>query len=160
MSDPAWLLTVGEVLVSLAMLVGASFTLIGSIALVKLPDLMMRLHGPAKTSTLGVGGFVVAAILDALFFQEGASLHELLIIVFIFMTTPISAYMIAKAHVFRTRGRTVQPLPPTGRPVGWATMDGSDAFRADDLMVKDRGGLPAAEAAPKGVTHDNRAASQ
>lgn len=142
MSDPAWLVTTGEVLVSAAMLVGALFMLIGSIALIKLPDSMMRLHGPAKTSTLGVGGFVVAALLDALFLQPGASLHELLIIVFIFMTTPISAYMIAKAHVFRTRGRTAQPLPETGRPVGWATMDGSDAFRADDLEVKDRGGQP------------------
>ena len=39
-------------------LIGASFTLIGSIGLYKLPDFFMRLHGPTKATTLGVGAIL------------------------------------------------------------------------------------------------------
>lgn len=86
-----------EILVSLALLIGAAFALIGSFGLAKLPDFYMRLHGPSKASTLGVGGMLVASMLY-FGFQEGeVSLHELLITLFLFISTPVSAHMLAKA---------------------------------------------------------------
>lgn len=131
-----------QLLVAFLIVVGAAINLIGSYALAKLPESMMRIHGPTKTATLGVGSLVLASLVNVLLLEEGASLHELLIMIFIFMTTPISAYMIAKTHVFRTRGRTGKPLPETGTEAGWATLHGSDSFRADDPKAKDRLGAP------------------
>lgn len=92
---------VWELLVSALLLVGGAFCFLGSLGLAKLPDVFMRLHGPSKASTLGVGCVALASM--AFFtIREGApSLHELLIIVFVVMTTPVSAHMIAKAALHR-----------------------------------------------------------
>jgi len=78
-------------------LIGASFTLIGSIGLYKLPDFFMRLHGPTKATTLGVGAILIASVLYFSFTTESASLHEILVTVFLFITAPVSAHLMAKS---------------------------------------------------------------
>lgn len=86
-----------EIAVSLLLLSGASLSLIGSIGLVRLPDFFSRLHGPAKTVTLGVGGVLLASLLYFSARAPGISLHELLILLFLFITTPVSTHLLAKA---------------------------------------------------------------
>lgn len=85
-----------EILVSLFLLIGAGFALIGSLGLAWLPDFYTRLHGPTKATTLGVGGMLIASVIY--FSAEGElSLHELLITVFLFITAPVSAHLMSKA---------------------------------------------------------------
>jgi multicomponent K+:H+ antiporter subunit G len=88
---------VSEYLVSAALLIGAFFMLMGSLGLVRLRDFYARLHAPTKASTLGLGAILIASM--AYFgVQRGTpSLHELLITLFLFMTAPVSAHMLAKA---------------------------------------------------------------
>jgi len=86
-----------EIIISILILVGAFFTLVGSIGLIKLPDFFMRLHGPTKATTLGVGSILVASTLYYLTFKGEISLHEILITLFLFITTPVSAHLMAKA---------------------------------------------------------------
>lgn len=86
-----------EALVALFLLIGSLFALIGAIGLYRLPDFFMRLHGPTKASTLGVGGMVIASLIYFSSRGEGVSLHELLIALFLFITAPVSAHMLAKA---------------------------------------------------------------
>lgn len=85
-----------EIIVSFFLLTGAGFALVGSIGLVKLPDFYSRLHGPTKSTTLGVGGMLIAS---ATHFSTGpgTSLHEVLVTVFLFMTAPVSAHLLCKA---------------------------------------------------------------
>lgn len=78
-------------------IIGAFFTLVGSIGLYKLPDFYMRLHGPTKASTLGVGAVLVASALYFTFKTGDVSLHEILITLFLFITAPVSAHLMAKA---------------------------------------------------------------
>lgn len=78
-------------------LIGAFFTLVGSIGLVKLPDFYMRLHGPTKATTLGVGSILIASALYFSHQENGISAHEILITLFLFITAPISAHLMAKA---------------------------------------------------------------
>jgi multicomponent K+:H+ antiporter subunit G len=78
-------------------LIGASFTLVGSIGLYKLPDFYMRLHGPTKATTLGVGAILIASVLYFSFTTESISLHEILVTVFLFITAPVSAHLMAKS---------------------------------------------------------------
>jgi len=78
-------------------LIGASFTLIGSIGLYKLPDFYMRLHGPTKATTLGVGSILMASVFYFSFTTEAVSLHEILVTVFLFITAPVSAHLMAKS---------------------------------------------------------------
>lgn len=85
-----------EILVSAFLLVGAAFALIGSWGLAKLPDFYMRLHGPSKASTLGVGGVLIASVIY--FAARGEpGLHEILITLFLFISAPVSAHLLAKA---------------------------------------------------------------
>ncbi len=86
-----------EILVSLFLLASAFFTLAGSIGLARLPDFYTRLHGPTKATTLGVGGMLVASVLYFSARGEWLSLNELLITMFLFITAPISAYLLAQA---------------------------------------------------------------
>ncbi len=85
-----------EMLTALFLLIGAAFALIGSVGLARLPDLFMRLHGPTKATTLGIGGILIASILHFSDQGQGVSLHEILITLFVFTTAPISAYLVAR----------------------------------------------------------------
>ena len=113
-----------EALIALLILGGSFFLLVGSIGLAKLPTLVQRLHAPTKAATLGAGGLLVAS---ALFFwlQRGyPSYHEVLIGVFLFISAPITAHMIAKVNLLN-REEESRSLPPTGRDVDWAVLEGA-----------------------------------
>ena len=86
-----------EYFLSFLILTGAILTFIGSLGLLRLKDFYMRLHGPTKATTLGVGSLLIAS---AVFFSSrdaGISLHEVLITLFLFITAPVSAHLLAKA---------------------------------------------------------------
>lgn len=86
-----------EGLVAVFLLLGSLFAFIGALGLYRLPDFFMRLHGPTKSTTLGVGGMVIASLIYFGARGDGISIHELLITLFLFITAPVSAHMLAKA---------------------------------------------------------------
>ena len=90
---PPWL----DVLAAALVLTGAVFALIGSWGLAKLSDFLLRLHGPTKATTLGVGCVLIASMLWFSATQGTASLHELVITLFLFLTAPVSAHLLIKA---------------------------------------------------------------
>jgi len=98
-----------DLLTALLLFFGAVFALIGSIGLVRMPDIYTRLHGPTKVTTLGVGSILLGSML---FFsvRDGLSLHELLVSVFLFLTAPVSAHLLARAALHR-RCRSEAPVP-------------------------------------------------
>ena len=69
-----------------------------TIGLLKLNDSMTRLHAPTKVGTVGIGSLLLASMIHSFVVGEG-SLHELLIIAFLFVTAPISANFIAKVNL-------------------------------------------------------------
>lgn len=85
-----------ELLLSILILVGAAFTFVGSLGLVRFRDFYTRLHGPTKATTLGVGCLLAASSIY-FSFDGDLSLHEILVAVFLFMTAPVSAHLLAKA---------------------------------------------------------------
>ncbi len=97
-----------EALVALFLLFGSLFALVGAIGLYRLPDFFMRLHGPTKLTTLGVGGMVIASLIYFGSRGAGVSLHELLITLFLFITAPVSAHMLAKAALQQKVGLSEQ----------------------------------------------------
>ena len=90
-----------EVLLSLLVLAGAIFTFIGSLGLARFEDFYTRLHGPTKATTLGVGCLLVASSIFFSVMEEGLSLHEILVTLFLFITAPVSAHLLAKAGLHR-----------------------------------------------------------
>ena len=99
-----------EAFLSLLVVGGAIFTFIGSLGLYRFRDFYTRLHGPTKATTLGVGCLLIAS---AVFFTangDGLSLHEILISLFLFITAPVSAHLLAKAALHR-RLSSLAPAP-------------------------------------------------
>lgn len=86
-----------EILLSVLILAGAAFTFIGSMGLVRFRDFYTRLHGPTKATTLGVGCLLIASSIFFNATSDGLSLHEILVSLFLFITAPISAHLLAKA---------------------------------------------------------------
>jgi multicomponent K+:H+ antiporter subunit G len=86
-----------DILLSLLILIGAIFTFIGSLGLARLRDFYTRLHGPTKATTLGVGCLLIASAIYFSVRAEGISLHEVLVTLFLFITAPVSAHLLAKA---------------------------------------------------------------
>jgi multicomponent K+:H+ antiporter subunit G len=104
-----------QILISLALLVGGLFALVGAIGLLRFPDFYMRLHAPTKATTLGVGGVLVASLLIS-WLSGKPGLHELLITLFIFITAPVSANLLAKAALhLRVPSKAGDPPPQEKR---------------------------------------------
>lgn len=118
-----------EILVSVFILLGASFALIGSIGLVRLPDFYTRLHGPTKATTLGIGGMLIASGIYFSTSAQGVSLHELLVLLFLFGTAPVSAHLLAKAALHR-RIFSVARVPPHLRRLGSSAAPDTRAIRS------------------------------
>jgi multicomponent K+:H+ antiporter subunit G len=137
-----------DILITLMLVVGGVFGLVGSFGLVRLPDAMTRLHAPTKATTLGVGGVLIASMLY--FAGQGAvSAHELLISLFLFLTAPITAHFIAKAHLHLTVNRA--DLPPTGTPRGWAGFTAAGPVRGTRPEGAQGAGTQPAESPAKGL---------
>ena len=94
-----------ELIVSIALVIGAFFTLVGSIGLLRFPDFLSRLHAPTKATTLGLGTILLASLLHFGAGRGEISLHEPLIILFLFMSAPVSAYLLARAAMHLSRGK-------------------------------------------------------
>jgi len=79
----------------LLLLTGLFFFTVGTIGLLRLPDVFTRMHATTKCDTLGA-----VSIITALALYSGHSLTAakmMLIVVFIFIANPTAAHAIAKA---------------------------------------------------------------
>jgi len=84
-----------HLLVAALMATGTTFMLLAAIGVIRMPDVYMRLQVSTKGASLGAGCVLLAV--PIFFVDMGIAVRALLIIVFIFLTTPISAHMLARA---------------------------------------------------------------
>ncbi|MDP1535371.1 MAG: Na+/H+ antiporter subunit G [Rubrivivax sp.] len=104
-AHPLWV----EALIAALLVIGGIFILVGAIGMLRFPDFFMRLHAPTKATTLGVGGVLLASVV--LGWAHGAyGVHELLITLFLFITAPVSANLMAKAAL-HLRAPSKAPVP-------------------------------------------------
>jgi len=118
---------IGEILISVLLLAAGFFGLVGSFGLIKLDQPMTRLHAPTKATTLGVGSVLIASMLYFLFFTDGITFHELMITLFLFLTAPVVAHFIAKAHLHRNWKPEELPQPEGDSTWGVYATDESEA---------------------------------
>ena len=85
-----------DVLIGLLLLAGAAFVLIAAIGVVRLPDLLTRMHASTKAGTLGA--LLVLAGL-AVHVATGPVISKAIATaLFLLLTAPIAAHMIGRAH--------------------------------------------------------------
>ena len=100
-------------------LVASVFLVVGAIGLFRLPDLFMRLHAPTKSSTLGLGGILIASVLLSITFGR-FGMAEILISLLAFITAPVSANLMAQAALhLRLRSLSGEVPETLERPLPW-----------------------------------------
>lgn len=96
---PLWL----SILVSGFVLFGAMLTLAGCLGLVRLKEFFLRIHAPTMGTSMGGGLILVASALYFTVMQGRPVLHELVIFLFVTVTTPVTLMLLARATLFRQR---------------------------------------------------------
>ncbi|MFC7166379.1 monovalent cation/H(+) antiporter subunit G [Halospeciosus flavus] len=81
--------------VAALVVVGSFFLAIGTIGLLRLPDVYNRMHATSKATTLGAASILLAAFVSFGPMEEG--LTALVGIVFLFLTAPTGAHMISRS---------------------------------------------------------------
>lgn len=85
-----------EVIAILFLVGGAFFFFVGTTGLIRMPDVFCRMHATTKCDTLGAGLILVGLMIFYGFSM--ISLKLLLILIFIWLTNPTAAHIIAKAE--------------------------------------------------------------
>jgi len=84
-----------EYLAGALILVGAAFTLVAAVGVIRLPDFYSRMHAASKAGTVGSGVLLIAL---ALYIGDASvALRALAGVVFFLLTAPISAHLLSRA---------------------------------------------------------------
>ncbi len=105
---PAW----AALLTAFLVLLGAGFTLIGAIGLLRLKTFYERMHAPTLGATWGVAGILLASIVFFSVLESRPVLHEVLIAIFATVTTPVTLTLLARAALYRDRSERSTEVPP------------------------------------------------
>ncbi len=92
-----------EIVAGLLIIIGGMLAVIAAVGLLRLPDVLIRMHASTKVGSLSSGVILVATAL--VLADASVSLRAVAIIVFLIMTAPIAAHMIGRAAI-----RTGVPL--------------------------------------------------
>ena len=88
---------------ALLLICGGLLTLVGSLGLLRLDTFYARIHAPTMGSTLGTGCVLIASMLVSSAVAGRPVIHELLITLFIVLTSPVTAMLLMRAAIYRTR---------------------------------------------------------
>lgn len=107
---PPWL----SVLVALLLILGSSLALLGAFGLVRLRDFYDRLHAPTLGTSWGSAGILLASLLSWSWVQDRVFLHELVIGLFILLTTPVTLMLLGRAALHRDGMEGNKSVPQSG----------------------------------------------
>jgi multicomponent K+:H+ antiporter subunit G len=88
---------------ALLLVLGAGLTLIGMVGLVRLPSFYERIHAPSLGASWGTAGVVLASVIVFSAIEARLVLHELLIGLFVTVTTPVTMMLLGRAALHRER---------------------------------------------------------
>lgn len=91
---------------------GSLLALTGSIGLVVLKRFYERVHAPTLGATLGMALIVIASLTFWSLSEGRLALKDLLIGVFLTVTTPVTLILLARAAVYRDRVEGGDDAPP------------------------------------------------
>jgi len=96
---PAW----AALPAAMLLVLGGLFTVIGSFGLIRLREFFQRMHGPSMGNTLGTGCVLIASVLVSSALAARPVVHELPITVFVVTTAPMTAMLLMRAAVHRSK---------------------------------------------------------
>jgi multicomponent K+:H+ antiporter subunit G len=109
---PPW----AALVVSFFLILGSGLTLTGTIGFLRLRTFYDRIHAPTLGTSWGTGSIVVASMVFFTVLSTRPVVHEILIGIFVTVTTPVTLMLLARATLHRDRSEG-NPDVPTEPPV-------------------------------------------
>jgi multicomponent Na+:H+ antiporter subunit G len=91
------MIEISKFIVGFLVLLGAFFSLVAAIGVIRLPDTYTRNHAASKSATLGVLCILLGLFMYYLLIDQHANARVLLGIVFVFITSPVAGHLIMRA---------------------------------------------------------------
>lgn len=91
------------------LIAGGLLSLVGALGLLRLNHFYARIHAPTMGNTLGAGCVLIASMLTSSAVAGRPVIHELLITVFLLLTSPVTTMLLMRAAVFRSESGRDQP---------------------------------------------------
>ena len=111
---PIWV----AVIVALFVLLGAGLTLIGSFGFFRLRSFYDRIHAPTLGTSWGTAAIVMASMILFSALQSRLVVHEILIGIFVTVTTPVTLMLLGRAALYRDRAAGSPQVPAFDPPRG------------------------------------------
>ncbi len=89
-----------DLITALLLVVGGFFAFAAALGVLRLPDILIRMHASTKAATLGAGMILVAVALH--FHVLSVTSRAVATIIFLLVTAPVAAHMIGRA-AYRSR---------------------------------------------------------
>lgn len=99
---------------AILIVLGALLAFGGSLGLLRLPTFYERVHPPTMGTTLGTGLILVGSMLHFTALEGRPVVHEVLIGVFMTLTTPVTYMLLVRAAIYRDRAEGGDPLGEDG----------------------------------------------
>lgn len=100
------------------LLLGAGITLTGAIGLLRLRNFYERVHSPTLGTSLGTGGILAASVIYFSVLESRPVVHEILIGIFVLVTTPVTLMLLVQAARQRDRFESQDDNQATGAEDG------------------------------------------
>ena len=96
---PLW----AAILTALLVLIGAGLALAGAIGTLRFGSFYERVHAPTLGTSWGTGAIALASIVFFSVLGSRLAVHEVLIAIFVTITTPVTLMLLARAALYRDR---------------------------------------------------------
>lgn len=106
---PAW----AALLTAILVVLGAGLTLVGAIGTLRFRSFFERVHAPTLGTSWGAGAILLASVVCFSALGSRPVVHEILIGIFVTVTTPVTLMLLARAAIYRDRTEGNGGVPPS-----------------------------------------------
>lgn len=121
---PVW----AAIVVAVFLLIGAGLALIGSFGFYRLRSFYDRIHAPTLGTSWGTAAIVMASMICFTVLQSRLVVHEILIGIFVTITTPVTLMLLGRAALYRDRSEGSPEVP---------AMDPADGVLEEGVQVEE-----------------------
>ncbi|MET3559476.1 multicomponent K+:H+ antiporter subunit G [Bartonella japonica] len=104
---------VAAMTITVFLILGSGLTLIGMIGLVRFSNFYKRLHMLSLSTSWGAGSILIASFLYSTFVDHHLVFHEILLMIFLFVTIPVASMLVSQAAAYRHHSENISEKPLT-----------------------------------------------
>lgn len=90
-----------SIIIAILLVAAGLISLVGSFGLIRFKEFADRIHAPTLANTAGAALALLASMGVSFYLSDRVFLHEIIIIIFLFLTSPASAMLLMRSSTLR-----------------------------------------------------------